>query len=176
MWRTYIILDAITNVPNYFKKLLDALAISKGAWRPRLLLQGQDVPSVDVAIVGCREELWVILDTVKAALNTDYPDNRLRIIVSDDGVQQCVEIVVQQLQDRYLNRHLFYTARAKSPENSHEAGNLNHVLVFTATILGGHATFTAGPDADMMPEIRWLRVQLLHLISDTRMEFTCPPP
>ncbi|KJZ72403.1 hypothetical protein HIM_08206 [Hirsutella minnesotensis 3608] len=40
----------------------------------------------------------------------------------------------------------------------------------------GHASFIAGLDADMIPERRWLRAQLPHLVSDARMAFTCPPP
>lgn len=140
------------------------------------MLQGQDVPAVDVAVVCCKEELSVIMDTVKAALCTDYPSDRLRIIVSDDGAQQCVEEGVRLLEKQYPGMQLFYTARTKTSENSHKAGNLNHVLEYTAKLPGSHAQFIAGLDADMIPERRWLRAQLPHLLLDTRMAFTCPPP
>ncbi|KAJ8113872.1 hypothetical protein OPT61_g4101 [Boeremia exigua] len=163
----YVFLDMIAH---------DASVILKGAWRPRLWLHGQDVPSVDIAIVCCNEDMDVVLDTVRAALNTDWPSDRMRIIVSDDGAQENVQRGVQHLQEQFPNRHLFYTARQKTPSNSHKAGNLNHVLDFTAKLPGGHATFLAGLDVDMIPERGWLRSQLPHLLLDPGMAFTCPPP
>ncbi|KAH6633771.1 glycosyltransferase like family 2-domain-containing protein [Boeremia exigua] len=174
--RGYVVLEMITNVPEYCKKLLDASVIAKGSWRSRLWLYGLDVPSVDIAIVCCNEDLTVILDTVRAALNTDWPSDRMRIIVSDDGAQKNVQQGVQHLQEQYPGTHLFYTARQKTPSNSHKAGNLNHVLNFTAKLPGGQAPFLAGLDVDMIPERKWLRVQLPHLLLDPGMAFTCPPP
>ncbi|KAH7072570.1 nucleotide-diphospho-sugar transferase [Paraphoma chrysanthemicola] len=165
-----------SQVPDYLKKLLDASVTAKGAWRPGLRLIGKDVPSVDIAIVCCNEDLAVILDTVKAALNTDWPSDRMRIIVSDDGAQKSVESGVQRLQEQYPNNHLFYTARQRTRANSHKAGNLNHVLEYTTRLPGGQASFIAGLDADMIPQRDWLRAQLPHLLMDPKMAFTCPPP
>jgi cellulose synthase/poly-beta-1,6-N-acetylglucosamine synthase-like glycosyltransferase len=162
-------------VPEYVKKILDASAVAKGTWRPRLRLVGNDVPSVDIAIVCCNEDLSVILDTVRAALNTDWPSDRIRIIVSDDGAQKSVARGVQRLQEQYPNSHLFYTARQRTPANSHKAGNLNHVLKYTARLPVGQAPFIAGLDADMIPARHWLRAQLPHLLGDPKMAFTCPP-
>jgi cellulose synthase/poly-beta-1,6-N-acetylglucosamine synthase-like glycosyltransferase len=163
-------------VPDYLKKLLDASVTAKGAWRPRLRLIGKDVPLVDVVVVCCNEDLAVILDTVRAAINTDWPSDRMRIIVSDDGAQKSVQRGVHHLQDQYPNSHLFYTARERTPTNSHKAGNLNHVLEYTAGLPGGRAPFIAGLDADMIPQRSWLRAQLPHLLKDPKMAFTCPPP
>lgn len=166
----------IATVPFQVKTLVDCLAIYTGSWRPKLRLLGDDVPNVDVAIVCCKEELDVILDTVRAALNTDYPDSKLRLIVSDDGAQAEVEAGVRALQKQYPTRTLLYTAREKTRATSHKAGNLNHVFQFLAGLPGGPAPFLASLDADMIAERHWLRAQLPHLILDPKMAFTCPPP
>ncbi|EOD44885.1 putative glycosyl protein [Neofusicoccum parvum UCRNP2] len=163
-------------LPYQLKTLLDSLAIFVGSWRPKLRLVGDAVPAVDVAIVCCKEPLDVILDTVKAALNTDYPSHRLRLVVSDDGAQPAVAAGVAALQAQHPSRQLLYTARRKTSGDAHKAGNLNHVLRFLAARPGGAAPFLASLDADMIAERRWLRAQLPHLLRDPRLAFTCPPP
>lgn len=163
-------------VPYQLKTMIDSLAIFVGSWRPKLRLVGDAVPAVDVAIVCCKEPLDVILDTVKAALNTDYPSHRLRLVVSDDGAQPAVAAGVAALQAQHPSRQLLYTARRKTLGDAHKAGNLNHVLRFLAARPGGAAPFLASLDADMIAERRWLRAQLPHLLRDPRLAFTCPPP
>lgn len=163
-------------VPSYLKNLADSLVIFNGAWAPRLRILGENVPAVDAVVVCCKEDIDVILDTVKAALNTDYPNDRFRLIVSDDGGQKEVENGVKQLQKEYPHRDLYYTARTKTKENSHKAGNLNHAFCYAANLPGGPAPFFAGLDADMIAEKRWLRAQIPHLLLDPQMAFTCPPP
>ena len=46
-----------------------------GRWRPRLRLTGENVPSVDIIVTCCNEELDIILDTVRAAVELDYPNH-----------------------------------------------------------------------------------------------------
>lgn len=90
-------------------------------------LQGDDVPSVDILITCCREELGVILDTTRAACVLDYPQDRYRIFVCDDGSSTEVREAIQSLRSIYPN--VFYTARVKGPVKDYKAGNLNHGLM-----------------------------------------------
>ncbi|KAF5854209.1 hypothetical protein GGP41_006981, partial [Bipolaris sorokiniana] len=162
--------------PNYLKLFGDSLAILSGKWRPRLRAIGNNVPAVDVAIVCCKEPLAIILDTVRAVLNIDYPDSQFRLVVSDDGDQPEVRQGVAEIQAEFPCRKLFYTARQKTAQNSHKAGNLNHALEFYTSLPGEPAPFFAGIDADMIVEKRWLRAQIGYLMVDPALAFTCPPP
>jgi hypothetical protein len=54
--------------------------------RPRLRLVGNhDVPTVDVFITCCKEDNGVIMDTVRATCDQDYPIERFRVTILDDG-------------------------------------------------------------------------------------------
>lgn len=159
------------------KKWLDGTAISQRVGRPRLRVYGDDVPRVDVAILCCKEDVDIILDTVRAVLCLDYPDDRLRIIVSDDGADPAVERNIARLRLQYPHRELHYTARQRRPWDSHKAGNLNALLAYTAAAERGEpAAYLAGLDADMIPAPHWLRAMVPHLLRDPRVAFACPPP
>ncbi|KAH7395444.1 nucleotide-diphospho-sugar transferase [Cadophora sp. MPI-SDFR-AT-0126] len=173
----YDFLHKLTDiVPSYLKALLESVIFLNGTWKPRLRILGDNVPAVDVIICCCKEEIDVILDTVRAALNTDYPNNRFRLIVSDDGAQRQVQDGVERLKKQYPQRNLYYTAQIKTTDNNHKSGNLNHAFGYVATLPGGPAPFFAGLDADMIVDRKWIRAQMPHLLLDPQMAFTCPPP
>lgn len=152
---------------------------SIGKWRPKLRLLGDNVPSVDVIVAVCNERIDIVQDTVRAALNADYPKNRFRVIVADDGRSQKLEAWILQLAVDTPNLH--YTARAKNGGKlDYKAGNLNHAMRFAETLPGGAAKFVAGLDADMIPERRWLRAVAAHIVRDSEMgmvyrQLTCVP-
>ncbi|KAK4660364.1 hypothetical protein QC762_118300 [Podospora pseudocomata] len=141
-------------------------------YRPRLRLLGDNVPCVDIIIPVCNEKLDIIQDTVRATLNIDYPAHRFRVIVSDDGRNQKLEAWVLQLAADTPN--LYYTARVKYGPAGYKAGNLNHAITVSDTLPGGRAELVAGLDADMIPEKRWLRACVAHLIRDPKMGVVCP--
>ncbi|KAK3383949.1 nucleotide-diphospho-sugar transferase, partial [Lasiosphaeria ovina] len=146
---------------------------SIGKWRPKLRLLGDNVPSVDVIVAVCNERIDIVQDTVRAALNADYPKNRFRVIVADDGRSQKLEAWILQLAVDTPNLH--YTARAKNGGKlDYKAGNLNHAMRFAETLPGGAAKFVAGLDADMIPERRWLRAVAAHIVRDSEMGMVCP--
>ncbi|KAK3986374.1 cellulose synthase 2 [Cladorrhinum sp. PSN332] len=143
-----------------------------GRWRPRLRLLGNNVPSVDIIIPVCNEKLDIIQDTVRGALNIDYPRHRFRIIVTDDGANGKLEAWILQLAATIPN--LYYTARVKVGTAGYKAGNINHAVAFSETLPGGSAELIAGLDADMIPERHWLRAVTAHIVRDSKMGMVCP--
>ena len=103
--------------------------------RPEIALH--EYPDVDVLIATHNEEVPLLLKTVNAAVNMDYPDKKkVHIFISDDKNRPVVRALAVKFNVGYIglknNRH------AKS-------GNLNNALSLTSAPLV--ATF----DADMIP-------------------------
>lgn len=142
--------------------------------RPHLQLRGDLVPTVDIIITACNEPVDVCLDTIRAAINIDYPTSRFRVIVADDGASKQLQNGVTDLARSKPETLLFYTARTKGKDDRHKAGNLNHALRFTTSLPGGAAEFVSGLDADMIPMRDMLRAQMPHLLLDPKMGLTCP--
>ena len=117
-------------MPNILSYILRSLAV-RPPTRTKTVLAGDDVPIVDILITCCNEDLDVILDTVRAACVLNYPQNRFRVFVCDDGSSAELETSVNALRADYNN--LFYTARTKGPKRDYKAGNLNHGLRFSRT-------------------------------------------
>lgn len=126
--------------------------------RPVLYLGGKDVPGVVMVIVTCGEPLDIIMDTVKAALHVDYPPDKLRIIIADDGNEASLKDKVHLLQVNHA--HLHYTSR--SGGKGYKAGNLNNCLRSFVPTLSFEYDWICVLDADMMPEPEILRTLLPH--------------
>ena len=141
-------------------------------WRPCIRLVGPNVPTVDVIMTVCREPIDVVRDTVRATLNIDYPTDRYRVIVSDDGSSAELKDWILWLQTSHPN--LCYTARSKQGPAGYKAGNLNHALEYANTLPGSCAGIVAGLDIDMIPEARWLRHIVPHLLRDPSIGVICP--
>lgn len=118
--------------------------------RARLRLTGNDCPTVDVFVTCCGEEDEVIIDTVRGALDQDYPPDRFRVIVLDDGQSASLEAAINQMTINSPN--LFYMAREKIPGKPHffKAGNLNYGLEQANLLPSGAGQFMAALDADMV--------------------------
>jgi cellulose synthase/poly-beta-1,6-N-acetylglucosamine synthase-like glycosyltransferase len=141
-----------------------------GKWRKKLQIIGDDVPSVDVIVPCCKERIDIIQDTILAVIAADYPSNRRRIIVSDDGASP--ELAAWLIEIGIPN--LYYTARKKNGPEGYKAGNLNHAVNFSRSLPGGSAKYIAGLDADMVVEKRWLRSVMAHLLLDPEVGVVCP--
>ena len=135
---------------------------TKRRQRPKLRLLGDDVPSVDVFITCCGEEDGLILDTVRAACDLDYPLDRFRVILLDDGPSQALESAVAHFAKHTPN--LLYLSRSKIPGVPHhfKAGNLNYGLEQSLALPGGPSTYMAALDADMV-STQSKSTALLHL-------------
>ena len=133
------------------------------------------MPTVDVFVTCCGEDDDLILDTVRAACDIDYPVDRFRVILLDDGKAESLEKAIFALQDTYPNLH--YKSREKIPGVPHhfKAGNLNYGLDEVHNMPGGASQFMAALDADMIPEQDWLRAIMPHMLIDEKMALACPP-
>ncbi|KAH7192607.1 nucleotide-diphospho-sugar transferase [Fusarium flagelliforme] len=143
--------------------------------RPKLRVTGNDVPTVDAFVTCCGEDDDLVMDTVRAACDLDYPQDRFRVIILDDGKSAGLEEQCAKLSMTYPN--LYYMARVKIPGQPHhfKAGNLNYGLDEVHKLPGGAGQFMAALDADMIPERDWLRAIIPHLLIDPKMALACPP-
>lgn len=120
--------------------------------RPKMRLTGNDVPTVDAFITCCGEDDELVMDTVRGALDQDYPLDRFRVIVLDDAKSPGLERACAILSHTYPN--LYYMARTKIPGQPHhfKAGNLNYGLEQSHLLPGGAGQFMAALDADMVSD------------------------
>ena len=80
-------------------------------------------PTVDVFIPTYNEALGVVQPTILAALGLDWPKDKLRIWLLDDGRRPAFRDYAEAVGIGYLDR----------PDNRHaKAGNLNHALTRTS--------------------------------------------
>lgn len=160
-------------VPTLLSLLLLLAAAGKGQPRKLLRLRGDQVPTVDVFIPCCGENINVILDTIRAACAVDCPNNRFRVVVLDDGSSRELEKEVSQVQRRRTN--LYYTTRPDKSTGFEKASNLNYGLNFVNTLQGGPSEYVAVLDADMIAELEWLRALLPHLVQEPGLALANPP-
>jgi len=79
-------------------------------------------PTVDVFIPTYNEPLEVVRPTVLAALALDWPADKLRVHLLDDGRRELMRSFAAEFGVNYITR----------PDNRHaKAGNLNHALAQT---------------------------------------------
>ncbi|ETI20843.1 hypothetical protein G647_07186 [Cladophialophora carrionii CBS 160.54] len=170
----FIIAETFVAFPQLFYAFYSFLAL-RSRKRPKLRLRGNAVPTVDVFVTCCKEDIDVILDTVRAACVIDYPRDRFRVVVCDDGGSEELRKAVGMLQTCYTN--LLYWARVKVKGKPHhfKAGNLIAATDMVATLPEGPGEFIAALDADMIPEPEWLRTLMAHLVIDDQMSLVCPP-
>lgn len=170
----FIAVEISVAVPIFMQSFWSIFILKKRN-RPKLRLLGNDVPTVDVFITCCGEDDDLVLDTTRAACDIDYPADKFRVIVLDDGKSEDLKRAVNDLQERYSN--VFYKCRPKFPGVPHhfKAGNLNYGLDEVHNMPGGAGQFMAALDADMIPEQEWLRALMPHMLIDEKMALACPP-
>ncbi|MBO9677615.1 MAG: UDP-forming cellulose synthase catalytic subunit [Acidovorax sp.] len=107
--------------------LIVVLGFIQSAWplqRRPVAMDGPEPgwPSVDVFIPTYNEALSVVRPTVLAALALDWPRDKLRVYVLDDGHRDEFRDFAAAMGVGYITR----------PDNRHaKAGNLNHALALT---------------------------------------------
>ncbi|KAL8726065.1 MAG: hypothetical protein Q9166_006944 [cf. Caloplaca sp. 2 TL-2023] len=183
LWQLWLILlaeffltfqDAVTAL-NLF---LGLFSPKETAPRPGYRLSGDSAPTVDVLVTCCGEPVDVITDTVAAVSAQDYPTNRLRVFLLDDGRDEQLRHAVARLNARFADTGLpnvTYLSREQVPgvQSYFKAGNLQFGIN-ESDRLGG-SEILAGLDADMIPEREWLRRMVPHLLLDRDMALACPP-
>lgn len=129
--------------------------------RPIPLPENSDLwPMVDVYIPTYNEPLSVVKPTVLAALEIDWPQDRIKIYLLDDGRRPEFATFAKQVGAIHMTR----------PDNNHaKAGNINHALTKT----GGE--FIAIFDCDHIPTRSFLQLTLGTLLGDSRMALVQTP-
>lgn len=164
-------LTEIISVPAIPTYVMGLAARGKLKSSKMLRLQGNQVPTVDISVPCCGEDLDVIVDTTRAAAALDYPNAKFRVIVLDDGDSAEVQKKVTDMQIPKT----YYTARIVKVNTHSKAGNMNHGLDFVNTFPGGPSEFIAVLDVDMIPLPQWLRALIPHIFQDPKVVMANPP-
>ena len=141
-----------------------SFVVKKRSSSPRLRIyeiEGAPVPKVDIIITAYNERVENIIDTVAAAAAIDYPQDRFRVFVSDDGKDSQLEASVQELTTKYSNVIYFARDKKNRPlgQKAHgsKAGNLNDCVHHATSIGDEPAKHFVCLDADMIPSREILR-------------------
>jgi len=117
-------------------------------------------PSVDVFIPTYNEPLDVVRVTVLAARALDWPAEKLRVYLLDDGRRPAFRAFAVEAGVGYIVR----------PDNRHaKAGNLNHALEHT------RGEFVAIFDCDHVPARSFLQVTMGWLVRDPELSLVQTP-
>lgn len=117
-------------------------------------------PHVDVLIPTYNENLEIVRNTVWAAMDMDWPRDRLHVHLLDDGDRA-------EFREFAARCGINYIAR---PDNAHaKAGNLNHALALT------NAPFVAVFDCDHVPNRAFLQMTMGGFIHDPRLALVQTP-
>ena len=146
--------------------------------RPSYRLIGAQAPSVDVLVTCCGEPVDVIVNTVAAAASQDYPRQKLRVFLLDDGHDERLREAVSKLNTHLADRkkpQVVYLSRKTEAwtKSFFKAGNLRYGI--DESHWQGSSELLAGLDADMIPRSDWLRGMVPHLLLDDRLALACPP-
>ena len=117
-------------------------------------------PSIDVFIPTYNEPLDVVRATVHAAAAMDWPRDRLKVWILDDGRRPAFRDFAAEASVGYLTRE----------GNAHaKAGNLNHALARTS------GEFIAIFDCDHIPVRSFLQLSMGWLLRDAKLAVVQTP-
>jgi cellulose synthase (UDP-forming) len=142
-----------------------AFGYMQTAWplkrQPRILTSPPEQwPVVDVFVPTYNEDLSIVKLTVLAAQAMDWPKDKLRIHVLDDGRREAFREFARQIGVNYIVRD----------NNRHaKAGNLNEALKVT------DGEFVAIFDADHVPTRSFLQVAMGWFLKDSKLALLQTP-
>jgi cellulose synthase (UDP-forming) len=117
-------------------------------------------PAVDVLIPTYNEPLSVVRSTAFAAMNIDYPQEKLHVYVLDDGRREDFRAFCEKAGIGYITRK----------DNLHaKAGNINHALGML------NSPFVAIFDCDHVPTRSFLQVTLGWFFKDGKLAMLQTP-
>src|SRR5579863_5648863 len=117
-------------------------------------------PTVDLLIPTYNEPLAIVQNTVFGALSVDYPPDKLRIYILDDGRREEFREFAQALGVGYITRD----------NNIHaKAGNLNHALGLT------DGELLALFDSDHVPNRAFLQLTVGSFLVDPKLSLVQTP-
>ena len=117
-------------------------------------------PTVDVFIPTFNEPLDVVRSTTLAALNIDWPADRIRVYILDDGKRSEVHALAEMCGAGYI---------ARLNNKGAKAGNINNALQKT------NAEYVAVFDSDHVPTRSFLQVSMGWFLKDPRLAMVQTP-
>jgi cellulose synthase (UDP-forming) len=131
------------------------------AWSPldRKPVALRTFPTVDIFVTVVDEPLSILRRTLIGCINQDYPKDKYRVYVLDDGQRDEAKVLAAALGCGYIRR----ASRAHA-----KAGNLNHALPQTA------GQFIAIFDVDHVPTSRFLK-DTIGFFQDDKVAFVQTP-
>ena len=119
-----------------------------------------DWPAVDLLITTYTEPLSVVRFTALAAMNIDWPADKLNVYILDDGRREEFRAFAEEAGIGYISRD----------DNRHaKAGNINHALEQV------HSPFVALFDCDHVPTRSFLQLTMGWLLRDPRLAMLQTP-
>src|SRR5271155_960282 len=114
----------------------------------------EDWPHVDLLIPTYNEPLSVVRSTAFAAMNIDYPEDKLHVYVLDDGRREEFRKFCEEADIGYVTR----------TDNKHaKAGNINHALKVL------DSPYVAIFDCDHVPTRSFLQMTLGWFLKDVKL-------
>ena len=159
------VLGMILVLAEFYAVTVMVLGYIQTSWplaRPPMPLpdEPREWPTVDVYIPTYNESLSVVRATVLAALRIDYPADKLRVYILDDGRRT-------EFRDFAASCGAGYIIR---PDNNHaKAGNLNHAMKHT------DGEFIAIFDCDHVPTRAFLQLTVGWLANDPKLALLQTP-
>ena len=130
-------------------------------------------PIVAVLIPTMGEPVSMVLKTIKSVLFQNYPQNKMVIIVSDDGKSEALKDKILKVKRKYSN--VFYLT---PPEKNSvfrlgeaKAGNLNYALAFVLNNFPGVEFIETRDADDLVGDPDFLRLAIGSLLADKKLNF-----
>ncbi len=117
------------------------------------------IPDVDVLVCTYNEPLSLLEKTIAAATNMNYPKDKLKIHVCDDGKRDSLKLLCYKYNVNYITRE---------DNEGAKAGNINNALKHI------NGDLFAVLDADMIPREEFLE-KTVGYFSDENMAFVQTP-
>lgn len=186
-------------LPRSRRSKLPPLDVEYGAGDPNEQQCPPPPPMVHVLLTCCSEPTEIQTETICAALALDYPHDRFKVLVLDDGAQDELKAICENFQieeggggggggdidagsgahdadniDQTITppRRLQYLRRTKLPGVRHhfKCGNLNYGLEHSS-----ESEYVVIVDADMILHPSFLRRMLPYLVNSPNVSFTQIP-
>ena len=120
----------------------------------------EEWPTVDIYVPTYNEDLDIVRATVLAAMAMDWPRDKLRVYILDDGRRRAFRDFAESCGAGYIIR----------PDNAHaKAGNLNHAMTLT------DGEFITIFDCDHIPTRAFLQMTVGWLVRDKQLAFVQTP-
>ena len=175
-WRVHLLVDYFTDESNQhitFDAAFLLLLISAEAYTILIMLLGymqtawplhrkpiplpaddSEWPHVDLLIPTYNEPLSLVRYTALAALNIDYPPDKLHVYILDDGTRE-------EFREFAAEAGMGYVIRDK--HNHAKAGNINHALTTM------NSPYVAIFDCDHVPTRSFLQMTVGWMLADLRL-------